>query len=312
LTAVTTGSISTLYLLHVLFCGSNFVTLGLQITIIMKKILFPTDFSEASINAFIYALKLADNIGAEVVTLHVYELPVVDSNFINVPLYQVEVYQSLELNSFENYKDQIPVLHQIAEDNHMQHIPISNVLVQGELLQNILEIVKEQRFDYIVMGTKGASGVKETFFGTTTASIMTSTDACVLGIPEDLKYRPIKKIGFTTQFHDDDQQALKRVVSVAQGFGATVECLYVKTPGKEINDARIANWNLLFERDNVIFHIVESTDVEGSVINFIENSDLDMLALLNHRRGFWDKLFHSSLTRKLAFHIKIPLLVLHD
>jgi nucleotide-binding universal stress UspA family protein len=50
----------------------------------MKKILFPTDFSETSNNAFVYALQLAKNIDAEVVTLHVYELPVVD--YINVPL----------------------------------------------------------------------------------------------------------------------------------------------------------------------------------------------------------------------------------
>ncbi|MDZ4331458.1 MAG: universal stress protein, partial [Flavobacterium sp.] len=38
----------------------------------MKKILFPTDFSEVSKNAFIYALKLADSIDAEIITMHVY------------------------------------------------------------------------------------------------------------------------------------------------------------------------------------------------------------------------------------------------
>ena len=37
----------------------------------MKKILFPTDFSDVSKNAFIYALKLADSINAEIITMHV-------------------------------------------------------------------------------------------------------------------------------------------------------------------------------------------------------------------------------------------------
>jgi nucleotide-binding universal stress UspA family protein len=38
----------------------------------MKKILFPTDFSENSLHAFGYALQLAKKLGAEIITLHVY------------------------------------------------------------------------------------------------------------------------------------------------------------------------------------------------------------------------------------------------
>lgn len=278
----------------------------------MKKILFPTDFSSTSNNAFIYALKLAENIAAEVITLHVYDLPVMDSNFINVPLYQVEVYQSLELNSFENYKDQIPILHNIALSEGMQHIPISNIMLQGDLVENVLSLVREENIDYVVMGTKGASGLKETFFGSSTASIMTNTRACVLGIPEDVTYRGIKRIGFTTQFRDDDLSALKRVVEVARGFNASIECLFVQTAHNAVSDARIANWELLFKNDPVKFQIFDSTDVEGTVLNFIQNNDLDLLAMLNHRHTFWDKFFHTSLTKKLAFHIHIPLLVLHE
>jgi len=74
----------------------------------MKKILFPTDFSEASINAFIYALKLADSIKGEIITLHVYDLPQV--GYSNVPGVLNEIYDLIELGNFENYKDQVPFL----------------------------------------------------------------------------------------------------------------------------------------------------------------------------------------------------------
>ena len=43
----------------------------------MKKLLFPTDFSETANNAFVYALKMAKSIDAEVIVLHVYDLPTV-------------------------------------------------------------------------------------------------------------------------------------------------------------------------------------------------------------------------------------------
>jgi nucleotide-binding universal stress UspA family protein len=41
----------------------------------MRKILFSTDFSEVSKNAFIYTLKLADSIDAEIIAMHVYQPP---------------------------------------------------------------------------------------------------------------------------------------------------------------------------------------------------------------------------------------------
>ena len=83
----------------------------------MKKILFPTDFSYVSNNAFIYALKLADSINAEIITMHVYHLP--QANYINVSEYLHEIYDVTELSNFENYKDEVPVLRRIAEENNL-------------------------------------------------------------------------------------------------------------------------------------------------------------------------------------------------
>jgi nucleotide-binding universal stress UspA family protein len=50
---------------------------------LMKKILYPTDFSETAENAFIYALQIADTLGASVITLHAFDRPDI-SNF-NLP-----------------------------------------------------------------------------------------------------------------------------------------------------------------------------------------------------------------------------------
>ena len=123
----------------------------------MKKILFPTDFSDTSKNAFLYALKLADNIGAEIITLHVYELPQAD--YIDVSAYLYEIYEVTEFSNFENYRDEVPALRNIAEANDLGHIKISNVLENGNLISKIIEISNAENIDYIVMGTKGATGL---------------------------------------------------------------------------------------------------------------------------------------------------------
>ncbi|RYG43566.1 MAG: universal stress protein [Chitinophagaceae bacterium] len=275
----------------------------------MKKILFPTDFSDAANNAYRYALQLAHNLDAQVVALHVYEMPVID--YVDTPAYLLDVYNTVEVASFENYKSQVPVLKKLALDYGMESVPVSSVLLEGDLVATVLSMVKEQHFDYIVMSTKGASGMKETFFGTNTASVMTDTDAIVMAVPEESAYTGINKIVFTTRFREKDMQALEKLVRIADSLNAQVDCLYVRTSGSDVKEVVLANWRLRFGQHKINFHIIDSEDVEGSILDFIDRHKSDMLAVLNHKRGFFEGLFHTSLTKKLAFHSKVPVVAFH-
>lgn len=276
----------------------------------MKRILFPTDFSDASIKAFIYALKLADAFKAEVITLHAYELP--QLHFGGLPTTLKEVYDSIELESFENYKDQIPLLRSIAEKNNLGHVKISNILKHGDLIWTIKEVVRNEKIDYVVMGTKGASGLKETFLGSNTGSVITEVNAYVISVPEESEYNGINSIVFTTRFNEDDRKALKKVLKLAKLFNAKVHCLHVKTKKTNVNDVIIQDWKFLFKDDNVEFHIIEGENVQQTILNFTNAYQIDLLAMLNHKRGFFEELFKQSLTQKLSYHLQVPLLAIHQ
>ena len=69
----------------------------------MKKILFPTDFSATSNKAFIYALNIADHLGATITTLHVYQKPIEAQNYPGVDTQ--EIFKDFDLAEFQNYKD---------------------------------------------------------------------------------------------------------------------------------------------------------------------------------------------------------------
>ena len=49
----------------------------------MKKILFPTDFSNTAQNAFVYALKLAEALDAELDLMHVYHITAGEAGKVN-------------------------------------------------------------------------------------------------------------------------------------------------------------------------------------------------------------------------------------
>jgi nucleotide-binding universal stress UspA family protein len=275
----------------------------------MKKILFPTDFSEVSKNAFIYALKLADAINAEIITLHVYELD--SPAFLDVSIYLQDIYEYEELNDFENYKDEVPLLRNIAEENNLGHIKMRNVLIQGYLVKEVVKLSEKENIDFIVMGTKGITHLREVFLGTIATKIMNESNTTVLAIPEKCIYSPIEKILFNTRFHMDDIEPLKKVVALANVFHSHVDCLNVKPPHTVYTDDFVVDFKNVFKEQNIAFHSVLGNDIEGAILNFIDQNKIDMIAIHERHRGFFDKLFQISLSKKLTFNISIPILSVH-
>jgi len=277
----------------------------------MRQILFPTDFSDAAHTAFIYALKFADSFGAEVVVLHVYDLPIVETP--PLPESTTEIFEIVEMHQYESFKEELPEMHKIAEAHGLGHIKTRNVMLYGDLVYNVNKVCSEENIDLIIMGTKGASGLKETFLGSKTASVVSNAKVPVLGIPVDAEYHPIKSIAFTTQYKDKDNDALKNVITIAEKFDAEVLCLYIKNDDDpEDIDERINEWKIYYRDYKINFFNISGDHIEQTIIDFIDNQHVDLLVMRTHKRGFFESLFHRSLTKKMTYHTKVPLLIYHE
>lgn len=274
----------------------------------MKKILFPTDFSPVATNAFVHALEFANTVKAEIVLLHTFEAPSFDSSFFP-PNYTV-LYNSVELTNFEQFKDEVPKLRAIAEERNLQHIILSHRLTEGDLTSCIFDITQEEDIDFVVMGTNGVQSWEAFFTGTNTANTISNGSVPVLCIPGDAIYRPIQEICFTTRFRKKDKKALKQVLAIARKTGAKVKCLYVKTANSDVTKDTIKAWEEEFSADPVQFHVMISDDVQGSIYDFIQQKDIDVLTLLHYKRSFLASIFNSSLTRKMANYTELPILAI--
>lgn len=276
----------------------------------MKKILFPTDFSEVANNAFVHALGLAKVVHAELVLLHTFEFPIVDNQFF--PENYQTIFDSLELSQFDKFKDEVPKLRAIAEENHFGDIKISHALMDGDLLHNLKEVVKKEHIDYVVMGTAGASGWKETFIGTNTGNAITDLTVPILSVPIGAKYSKLETIGFTTRFREKDKEALKKVIAIAKAAHAQVKCLYVRTKTSDNTEATFEDWENYFKNDPVKFFILPSEKVRETIEEFITHQEIDVLAMLTYKRTFFEWLFGTSFTEKMSNHSNIPILALHE
>lgn len=272
----------------------------------MKKILFPTDFSEVANNAFVHALEFAKMVHGELVLLHSFELPIYDNQFF--PENYAAIYDSVELSEFEMFKNEIPKLRAIAESHHLDKIKMSHRLKDGNLVSAIKESIADDAIDYLVIGTSGATGWESFFMGTNASSIITDAGIPVYCVPSDAPFQKIDTIGFTTRFRPKDKKALQTVLQLAHKAKAKVKCLYVKTSNSDVSNATIAEWKEEFKSEPIDFYIIEDDDIQVIITDFIMYKEVDVLIMLPYKRGFFEGLFHTSLTKKLATDFEIPIL----
>jgi len=276
----------------------------------MKKILFPTDFSNVATNAFVHALGLAKLVHGELILLHTYEFPIMDNQF-GLQNYK-EVYDTIELSNLDRFKDELPKLLKIAEENGFESIKMSHVIADGDLIYNIKQTVIKEKIDYVVMGTSGASGWIEKIFGTNTGEAITSLNVPVFCIPEGVKYSKINTIGFTTRFREKDKIALQNVIKIAKAAHAQVKCIYVETNESDNSAAVYKDWKSFFKDEPVQFFIIPGEDAQETIEDFIISQEIDVLTMISYKRTFFKWLFTSSFTEEMSYGSRIPILALHE
>lgn len=274
----------------------------------MKNILFPTDFSDAANNAFVYALKLAEQFEAKITTLHVYELPKVRG--AAMPNMIQEIYDSINIEEFENYRDSIPHLRQIAISNKLDSVEIQHSLKEGPTVKTILASAKEIEADLIVMGTTGAGALKAVFIGSVAGEVLENADVPVLAVPQIAQYDgKIDRIAITTEFTDEERKALDRVLEFAKGFGAEVHLLNVDTAHTHFYTKRMEKLKADYaHEEKLICHVLSGSELYGPLNTFLDENDVDILAMLTHKRTFFQELFNYSHAKSMSYQSSTPVL----
>ncbi len=259
--------------------------------------------------AFIYALHLADKHDAVITTLYVYKRPEVRA--MQLPRTLIEFQETFDLHEFKNYKDSIPPLRKIAEENGFSHVTMQHVLEPGErIVPTILEVAKRDRADMIVMGTTGARGLKEIFLGSVAGEIIENAECPVLAVPEENNFNgKIDRVGFATTYSETETMALKLLETIVSPFDATIYLVHIDTSHIEKlahqMDQLKAN---LKDHPNIHFHSVDSTNFFKDLTQYLEEQEIDVLAMVTQKRSFLESLFNFSKTKQMSYHSRVPIL----
>ena len=126
----------------------------------MKKILVPTDFSPMATEALRTANQLAQQQHATIHLVHVLMFPMTEEE---APPGVVEV---LPVEYLKHLKqDTQKQLDELIEKEAIASVPITSEIIVGNPYQSIARILKKEEKDLVVMGSRGASGVREILVG---------------------------------------------------------------------------------------------------------------------------------------------------
>ncbi len=141
-------------------------------------ILVPTDFGDSSERAVTYAAELAKALGAEIVLMHAWDMPIVgfpDGTFVATPELASQVTEAAQ--------------HGLARAKLLidgQGLTVREVLKQGPTEAMILDAAKEESAGMIVMGTHGRSGLERALLGSVAEKMVRTSPIPVLTVHPDI------------------------------------------------------------------------------------------------------------------------------
>jgi nucleotide-binding universal stress UspA family protein len=191
-----------------------------------------------------------------------------------------------------------------------ENINFTTKVLQGDFDTRCNSVAVQYKADFIIMGTKGASGIKEALIGSNTASLMKGLKVPLFVIPFEALNNPIDNFIFCydgTELNTDTKESISKY---ANWFNIPVKAKHVKT---KMHD-ELKNWenlNHLFGDKEFQTGEIEAKDFELGLKSIIEN-EKGILCMIRHKKSFWENLFNHSDSRKAIMHTNIPVLVIPE
>ena len=273
----------------------------------MDKVLVPIDFSDNSLNALKYAMHLTETLGSKIYVVHIAKGGVIPKFLKN----------SHEL-PIGNAKKKMQKLED--EYRSSSNGGISKFLIrEGTFINEINKLIEELDIELLIMGTDGKrKEMKTVFLGSNTIDVIEKINYPLLIIPDHIKFKPIKRILYATDYKFLGKYTLSPIKQIALKFDAEVlltsvvkdrdKKKYSKDEYKELRRE-----HKMFAQVRHDFKRIYRSDIVKGINYYIDKKkDIDMITLIPRKHTLYEYFFKKSTTKAMALYPKLPLLILHD
>ncbi|HET9053402.1 MAG TPA: universal stress protein [Cyclobacteriaceae bacterium] len=271
----------------------------------MINLLVPTDFSKLSLIAIEYAVKMANRVNGTVTLLHVMDRVVRPTR---ASLQEEAKAIAREASALARARF-IPVAEE-AERFNKTGTPILIKIRRGRSFSNTVRLfARRNNIGLIVMGTKGASGLSKYVLGSNAVSVMEASRIPVLAVPARAQFKNFKNIVYAADLKhlEEEVHTMKPYLKL---LDATLHVVHVcdKKQREEELQASVKNILKLLDYRKSTVMIKSGRPVDRVIDSYVRELKADMVAMFMHKRTAYEKIFHRSMTKKMAFQSNVPLL----
>lgn len=274
----------------------------------LKNILVPTDFSQHALMAARYAGHMARRLGWSLHLVHAYTP--FSSSFANEKFNQ-------EIHEHETEKAQINMEAFLDElSGEFPGIEIATSCLTGMLGEVLPAMAGQRKNELIIMGTKGASGLKHVILGSNTFEIIRKSPIPVLAVPASQTVFRWETIGLLSNFKQSEISALQSAIAVA-GLPKKLVLLHLFEKDSYRNEDDLTSWKdhvhdrvkideISYKTQSLVNRMDVWEDFSDDVFNMVESENVEVLVVTQERKSFLTKLFSRSLVKTIAHQLTVP------
>lgn len=273
----------------------------------MKKIIVPVDFSEHSEFALEAAAGLAQKFGSELIVLHMLELSNAIISSANEALNQEALfYLKLAEQKFETFLNK----------PYLEGLKVTPIIKHFKVWSEVNDVATEHKAELIVMGSHGASGIKEVLVGSNTQKVVRHAEIPVLVIKHNPILLDFENAVFASDFSEEVVAPYLRAKTMFEDLGAKMHLVYVNSPDGNFRssseiDKRVADFLKKAEGDldnlNNI-NMVSDYSIEKGILNFANVIGADLIAVATHGRKGLAYFLEGSVSEDVANHSTLPVM----
>jgi nucleotide-binding universal stress UspA family protein len=273
-----------------------------------NTIIHPTDFSVCANKALDYAIIIAKSLNLKISIVHAVNFDEIDKlerNALNI----LEETKVLRFSAEKKLK-------KLVKKVEANEIKCDYNLCSGRISAWLPDFTNKNNPKLIVMGTTGSASLRNKIIGSNTYSIIKETNVPLLSVPEKAVLRDFRRLIFLSDYKDKDILSIGFLVEMAARFNSVIDIAHIldSESVKKSNNQKLLNELKLkveenFKHDQFEFQLLFSDNVEQRVKSLIEETNPELIALVMRKQNFFERLFFGSLTEKIAYNSKSPLLV---
>lgn len=212
----------------------------------------------------------------------------------------------------ESQRDIKSLIDELESANKNTKHSFKGLSIADSLVNAIGRTTIDKGIQYIFMGTKGSSALKEVFMGSNTVRIIQKIDFCpIIAVPENYDFDLPDEIAFATNFeHIYSEVELVPLIGLAKLWNSKITIVHIDT-GKELQPHQQSAKDTLPKRFFGLNHGFEEikghTSISGAINGYThENENIGMIAMVNYWHSFFEKLTKENVIKRVAFHTEVP------